>query len=504
MLDGVTEEQLGCWAEELAILLDGLGHLFARPEPREVFADVVQGLLSDAKRKNGWTVAERAGHANPGRVQKFFNAASWSADALLEEVRSYVGEHLGDPGATLVLDDTQAQKKGRESVGVAPQHCGVTGDVRNCQVMVMLTYAASGGHTYLDRRLYLPAAWTDDPTRCARAGVPADTVFATKPQLATQMVERCLADGVVFAWVVADSGYGRDPGLRAMLHAERLRYVLAVAVDLPLVPPPGKPAPGTKTIKRADDLLPYARRRDQWERRSCGHGTKGERYYDWTLFAVTVKGEQPASGFEHQLLLRRSTHKKQLAGGRFDFEYAYFLVHAPAGTPLTEAVAQAGIRWQVEEDNEQGKQLTGLDQYQVRKWMPWHRWITCVMLAHAFLAVQRAHHLAQLSESTDPDPSCEHATADDAPSAPDAIDSAPPTRTAGVMIRLTVTALAGLLALTGLAVHPRDDQILARHRWRAEHQTAAAISHYQRRGDPLPPHLRAHAQNPSTKEDLLL
>jgi hypothetical protein len=109
-----------------------------------------------------------------------------------------------------------------------------------------------------------------------------------------------------------------------------------------------------------------------------------------------------------------------------------------------------------------------------------------------------------LSESTDPDPSCEHATADDAPSAPDAIDSAPPTRTAGVMIRLTVTALAGLLALTGLAVHPRDDQILARHRWRAEHQTAAAISHYQRRGDPLPPHLRAHAQNPSTKEDLLL
>lgn len=262
--------------------------------------------------------------------------------------------------------------------------------------------------------------------------------------------------------------------------------------------------PGTKAIKRADDLLPYAKRRDQWERRSCGHGTKGERYYDWTLFAVAVKGEEPASGFEHHVLIRRSTHKKQLAGGRFDFEYAYFLVHAPVGTTLTEAVAQAGIRWQVEEDNEQGKQLTGLDQYQVRKWMPWHRWITCVMLAHAFLAAQRADHLARLSESTGPNPSCEHTTADDAPCGPDATESDRPTRAAGAMIRLTVTALAGLLALTGLAVHPSDDQILARHHWRAEHQTTAAISHYQRRGDPLPPHLRAHAQNPSQKEDPLL
>jgi hypothetical protein len=262
---------------------------------------------------------------------------------------------------------------------------------------------------------------------------------------------------VLFAWVVADSGYGRDPGLRAMLHGEHLRYVLAVAVDLPLVPPPGKPAPGTKAITRADDLLPHAKRRDQGERRSCGHGTKGERSYDWTLFAGAVNAEEPASGFEHHLLIRRSTHKKQLAGGRFDVEYAYFLVHAPVGTTLTEAVAQAGIRWQAEEDNEQGKQLTGPDQYQVRKWMPWHRWITCVMLAHAFLAAQRADHLARLSESTGPNPSCEHTSADDAPCGPDATESDRPTRAAGAMIRLTVTALAGLLALTGLAVHPSDD-----------------------------------------------
>jgi SRSO17 transposase len=501
MLVDVTEEHLGLWAEELAGLLAGLGHLFARPEPREVFADLVEGLLSDLRRKNGWTMAERAGHANPGRIQKFLNAASWSADSLLDEVRSYTLESLGDPQAVLVIDDTQAQKKGIKSVGVARQHCGVTGDVRNCQVMVMLTYAAPGGHTYLDRRLYLPAEWTDDPTRCAEAGVPADTAFATKPQLAIQMLERCLAERVPFGCVAGDSAYGRDPALRALLHREHVRYVLAVPVDLPLVPVPGRPAPGTKPITCAGDVLPYAKRRDQWERRSCGHGSKGERFYDWTWFAVTVKGQEPADGFEHHLLIRRSTHKKRLAGGRIDYQYAYFLVHAPIGAPAGEAISHAGARWTIEEDNEQGKQLAGLDHYQVRKWTPWHRWITCVMLAHAFLAVQRARHLAQATEPEPPDDAAPPPGPADAPTDETADKPARPGR---AIIRLTVTALAGLLALTGLAVHPRDDSVLARHHWRTEHQTAAAISHYQRRGDPLPPDLRAHHQNRSHKEDLLL
>ncbi|MFZ3492019.1 IS701 family transposase [Streptomyces sp. 5.8] len=495
----MTEEQLGEWAEELAVFLGGLGHLFARPEPREVFADLVEGLLSDLRRKNAWTMSARAGHVTPSRIQKFLNAASWSADALLGELRAYVAEHLGDPAATLVLDDTQVQKKGTRSVGVARQHCGVTGDVRNCQVMVMLTYAAPGGHTYIDRRLYLPAAWTDDRARCREAGVPDAVAFATKPQLAVRMLEQALAEGVLFSWVVADSGYGRDGGLRDFLHRERLSYVLAVPVTLPLAGPPGSPAPGTARIKRADHLLPYAKRRDQWERRSCGEGSKGLRYYDWTLFAVTVTGQEPADGFEHQLLIRRSTHQKQLAGGRFDYEYAYFLVHAPMGTPAGAAIGQAGVRWQIEEDNEQGKQLTGLDQYQVRKWTPWHRSITCTMLAHAFLTVQSARHPSDALEL----PSGTTDLAAAAPALPE-VPAVPTSRARepGPMIRLTLSAIAGLLALTGLAVRHDDAELLRQHHWRVEHQTAAAISHYQRRGDPLPAHLRpieptrSHQQDP--------
>lgn len=168
----VRVEHVEGWAEELAALTGGLGHLFARPEPREVFADLIEGLLSDLGRKNGWTMAGRAGHATPHRIQKFLGEASWSADGLLAEVQAYAARELGDPGATLVMDDTQVIKKGDKSVGVGHQHCGTTGDVRNCQVMVMLTYAAASGHTFYDRRLYLPQSWTGDRERRRTAGVP--------------------------------------------------------------------------------------------------------------------------------------------------------------------------------------------------------------------------------------------------------------------------------------------------------------------------------------------
>jgi hypothetical protein len=115
-----------------------------------------------------------------------------------------------------------------------------------------------------------------------------------------------VAAEVPFSWVLADSGYGRDPQLRALCHDHSLPYVLGVPVDLPLDGPPGKPH--LPSVKRADDLLHYAEVRDRWERRLCGFGTKGERLYDGTAFAVEVKEEKPTKGFAHRLVLRRSLH----------------------------------------------------------------------------------------------------------------------------------------------------------------------------------------------------
>ncbi|GGW82582.1 IS701 family transposase [Streptomyces galilaeus] len=194
---------------------------------------------------------------------------------------------------------------------------------------------------------------------------------------------------VPFSWVLADAGYGRDPQLRAWCHGRQVPYVFGVPVDLPIDGPPGKPR--QPAVKRADDLLHYAKTRDQWERRSCGDGAKGERLYDWTAFAVQVKDENPADGHAHWLVLRRSLHPNRRGkDGQLHREIAYFLVHAPADTTVSQVIARAGGRWQVEEDNEINKQLVGLAQYQVRKWAPWHRHVTACMLATAFLSIQRA------------------------------------------------------------------------------------------------------------------
>ncbi|MFG3002313.1 IS701 family transposase, partial [Streptomyces sp. NPDC048340] len=345
----MTAEQIAGWDAELSELTGSLGRLFNRPEPRVVFTQYVEGLLAELPKKNGWTLAERAGHVTPDRMQWLLNGSVWGADQLRDAVRDYVVKYLGDAEASLVIDDTQAQKKGTKSVGVAFQHCGLTGDVRNCQTMVMLTYAAPGGHAFIDRRLYLPEEWTSDPDRCREAGIPDGIAFATKPELAIVMLTSALAAGVPFGWVLADAGYGRDPGLRAFCHGRSLPYVLAVPVDLPLDGPPGKPR--QRAVKRADDLLHYAKTRDQWERRSLGDGAKGERLYDFTAFDVTVKDEAPAEDFAHWLVLRRSLHPNRRGkDGELHREIAYFLIHAPAGTTLTEIIARAGGRWRIEED----------------------------------------------------------------------------------------------------------------------------------------------------------
>lgn len=388
MLD-VTAEQIAEWDAELSVLTSSVGYLFNRPEPRVVFAQFIEGLLAELPAKNGWTLAERAGHVTADRMQWLLNGSVWDADRLRDAVRDYVVDHLGDADASLVIDDTQAQKKGSKSVGVAFQHCGLTGDVRNCQVMVMLSYATAAGHAFIGRRLYLPEDWTTGRDRCREAGIPDEAAFATKPELAIAMLEQARSAQVPSTWILADAGYGRDPHLRAWCHRKSTPYVFGVPVDLPLDGPPGKPR--QPAVKRADDLLHYAKTRDQWERRSCGDGAKGERLCDWTAFAVHVKDEDPSDTFTHWLVLRRSLHPNRRGkDGELHREVACFLVHAPAGITVSQIIARAGGRWQIEEDNEINKQLVGLAQYQVRKWTPWHRHVTACMLASAFLAVQRA------------------------------------------------------------------------------------------------------------------
>jgi SRSO17 transposase len=195
------EGEVAAWAAELDDIHGRIGRHVRRPEPRRRVQAYLRGLLGSVERKNSWQVAEHAGERTPDGIQRLLATARWDADAVRDDLRAYVVEHLGDPAAVLVVDETGFLKKGTKSVGVQRQYSGTAGRIENCQIGVFLAYATAGGHAFIDRELYLPKEWAEDTPRRWEAGVPDHVAFATKPQLARRMLERALDAGVPFGWV---------------------------------------------------------------------------------------------------------------------------------------------------------------------------------------------------------------------------------------------------------------------------------------------------------------
>src|SRR4051794_1283112 len=226
------------WSRELEALAARIAPRFSRAEPRRRALVYLRGLLLPLERKNGWQLAEAAGDATPDGVQDFLSRMRWDADAVRDDLRAYVVEHLGDLDAVLVLDETGFLKKGAKSAGVQRQYSGTAGRIENCQIGVFLGYASRHGRALIDRALDLPQGWTCAPARRAAAGIPEAVAFATKPQLGLAMLERALDAGVPFAWVAGDSVYGADSRIRRRLEARQRGYVLTVTAGqrLGLVP----------------------------------------------------------------------------------------------------------------------------------------------------------------------------------------------------------------------------------------------------------------------------
>jgi len=368
-------EEVQGWAAGLGALHARIAGRFARAEPRRRALAYLRGLLGNVSRKNGWQLAEHAGERTPDGMQRLLATADWDPELVRDDLRAYVVEHLGDPGAVLVADETGFLKKGTTSVGVQRQYSGTAGKVDNCQLGVFLAYASRKGRAMIDRELYLPERWTDDPARCRAAKVPEEVGFRTKPQLAQLMLERALDAGVPASWVTADEVYGGSLALREWLEERHLSYVLAVkCTELLAAPDPdGRVGPRTGVEQLAAGVPA-----EQWIACSAGHGAKGRRLYDWTRVDLAVPA---AVGMARWLLVRRS---------RRDGELAFYACYGPAATPLIGLVRMAGTRWAVEEAFEQAKGEVGLDHYEVRKWPGWYRHITLALLAHGFLAVTRA------------------------------------------------------------------------------------------------------------------
>ena len=366
-MKATTEGEVKAWASELEVVGERLGQHFARSEPRRRAVDYVRGLVNSVERKNGWQLAEQAGDDTPYGVQHLLGRAEWNADAVRDDLRSYVIAHLGDEHGVLIVDETGFLKKGTKSVGVQRQYSGTAGRIENCQMGVFLAYASPAGRAFVDRELYLPREWTDDQQRRDEAGVPAEVKFATKPQLALRMIERAWQAGINAMWVTADEVYGSDSKFRRALEQRRQGFVVAVTsqqrlwigFEQWLVREIAAEAPETA-----------------WRRLSAGEGAKGPRWYDWFVWPFNSPEQ-----FSRWLLVRRSITDPT--------DLAYYLCGGTPGTALEELVHVAGTRWAVEECFEAAKGEVGLDHYEVRSWQGWYRHITLALFAHAFLTVIR-------------------------------------------------------------------------------------------------------------------
>jgi SRSO17 transposase len=368
----------GLGRRKRAELLELLRPCFARVEAWLQAGKYAAALMGDLPRRNGWTLAERAGDRTPHRMQRLLSRAVWDAAAAMRVVRRFAVAGL-DQAARLsgrrgllavgAIDETSQVKQGERTAGVKRHYLGCAGKVANGITTVHLAYAREGtGHVLIAARQWIPREHLDDPAKRRLMRLPPGLAFRTKGQLAIDLPGEVLADGIRLDFACGDEVYGSCTRLREFLEARGQAYVLRVPSNFYLTV-----ACGVKlTCKDAAARLAGGLR---WEVRTAGQGSNGQRWYAWAWLGTASP--------EHYLLIRR-----HLATGELAFHYCY----VPAGQPasLSRLVRAAGLRWPVEEDFRSGKGCFGLDESQVRLYHAIARHTVLVMAALAICAVTAA------------------------------------------------------------------------------------------------------------------
>jgi SRSO17 transposase len=278
----------------------------------------------------------------------------------------------------LIVDETADEKSSADCAGAARQYSGTAGGVALCQVAVTLTFATSRGHALNGRALYLPEGCAADEEHRELAGVPEEVMFATKPQLAGDLLDRAHGLGIRAAFVAGDEVYGGRQ-LRRSIRQGGMGYVLAVRANHVVSIGSGRAV----TAAAAARLIPAR----AWHRMRTGSGTKGTRHYDWAMLQVASDDTPDGHGDGHSVLLARRH--------RYTGTLSYYRCWTPGPIPLSKLIATASARWQIEEDHQLSKQAARLNAGQVIRWKSWHRWTAICLLAYLYLAVavalQRQH-----------------------------------------------------------------------------------------------------------------
>jgi SRSO17 transposase len=424
--------------DHLALLEDlkaTLAGLFARRESRATFWDLVTGLLMGLPSANCWTIGEAVGHRTPCRLQHLLSRAVWDADAVLVGVARWILARLDGP-AILIVDETGDAKSSTDAVGAAKQYSGALGGVGVCQVAVHLSLATPAGHAVIGRRLYLSEGWAGDDERRTLTGVPDQVAFATKPQLAIDLIRAATTAGIHAGYVTADEVYAAL-AFRTACRSLHLSYVVAV--------------PATRQIttgdhqRRTATAIAHLVPATAWARMRTGSATKGAKDYDWAMIAIEPDDTptDQATGPGHSvLLIRRHRYTRKLS---------YFRCWTPTPVPRSDLITVVCARWHVEEDFQITKRCVGLDCGQVRTWTSWHRWSTAALTAYALLVAGALleHHAAQTAHEDPTD-----------------------------LVPISVPELQHLLTATVLPA-PRRDRVHVQHwsHWRRHHQARARTCH---------------------------
>ena len=350
MAGASIETTLELWASLLRDVKARIRPLFRQERVAVSAGKFLDGLLGNEPRKTSWMRAEAAGDSGPWRQQAILGRGQWDADTLRDIVREYALETLADETAVLVIDETGFLKQGKASCGVSRQYTGSAGKITNCQIGVFASYVSRHGHAFIDRGLYLPKEWTDDPDRLKAAHVPDDAGFATKPQIARRMIARSLAAEVPFAYVAADSVYGTGD-IETMLRKAGKGYVLGVAANHVFRSWGKKQLIGGTAAKIAQNLAqerlaaPVVRRRNQ---RSSLHEWA---YLELADLDAADYNSALTGEWTRGLLIRRN-----IADGAL----AFFSTWCPRGTPREKLVSVEGHRWAIEDSFETAKNELGL------------------------------------------------------------------------------------------------------------------------------------------------
>ena len=397
----------GASASRFSAYVEGPTRALGHADRVAPFQAYCVGLMLPGQRKSVEPIAARIEPARVGAAHQSLHPvvaqAAWDDRAVLAAVRDIVLPPMEAPAPirAWIIDDTGMPKKGRHSVGVARQHCGQVGKQDNCQGAVSLSVAPHQASLPVAFRLYLPEAWAGDPERRAKAGVPEEIAFQTKPQIALAQIRAALAADVPRGVVVMDAGCGTDGELRAGITDLGLAYVAGVQSSVSVWPPgttplPPKPWSGRgrppKLIRRDADHKPVSARdlakglpAQAWQRVTWREGSKTSLTSRFASVRVRPahRDDWRAQPWpEEWLLVEWPEGEKEPT--------QYWLSTLPETVAVSELVDTAKLRWRIERDYQELKQELGLGHYEGRGWRGFHHHATLCIAAYGFLVQERA------------------------------------------------------------------------------------------------------------------